>query len=112
MKNKCSNDAVGNPTWNKILAARTDTEANKIASKAVGINVKVIRNGGKAIPQSALNKGDICAYFNGSTYQHTFFYLGDGKLADCTSGRNDDIKYNVAFSGNYKTKIKVALRPI
>lgn len=111
LKSKCSNDVIGDPTWNKILRAKTDAKAEKIASAAVGIPVKVIRNGGKAVPQSKLKKGDICAYFEGNSYKHTFLYIGGGKLADCTTGRKDEIKYGVAFSGNYKNKAKVVLRP-
>lgn len=111
LKSKCNCGVIANETWEKILHAKTDAEAKKIASNAVGIDVEVIRNGGKAIPQSKLKKGDICSYFIGEKYQHTFFYMGDGKIADSTSGRSDNIKAGVAFSGNYKSKTKVAIRP-
>ena len=112
LKSKCSNDVVGDPTWNKIYKAKTDEEASKIASRSIGIPVKVIRNGNKPIPQSKLKKGDICCSFKNGKYHHTFFYIGDGKITDCTSGRKDNIKYNVPFSGVYKRNIRLAVRPV
>ena len=112
LKSKCNCGVIANEEWEKILKAKADTEADKIASKCVGIPVKVVRNNGKAIPQSKLKKGDICSYFiNGNHYQHTFFYMGNGKLADSTSGRSDNIKAGVSFSGAYKNDTKVAIRP-
>ena len=72
-------------------------------------DVKVIRmKGGRTIPLAKLKKGDIIAYFNGSTYAHTALYLGDGKIADCTSTRTPNIKYGV--KSYTKMSIKAAIR--
>ena len=57
---------------------------------------------------SQVKKGDIIAYFNGSNYIHTALYIGDGLIADCTSGRKQSVKYGVKSYS--KWKIKIAIR--
>lgn len=113
LKSNCSCGVIGNQGWENILKAKTDAEANKLATQKVGIPVKVIRNGGKAIPLSKLQKGDICALYNSKqTYHHTIYYMGDGKMADSTSGRNPNIKANVTMGSKTKADLKLALRPV
>ena len=83
-------------------------EALKIVQNRIKLkDIKVIvdKNG---ISTSKLKKGDIIAYFNGNNYVHTALYLGDGKIADCTSGRNPNIKYGA--KSYTKWKIKEAIR--
>lgn len=109
IKCKCSCDVINNATW-ETLRKKASKDGSKIAQQKLGIDdVKVIRRkGGATIPMDKLKKGDIIAYFNGSTYVHTALYLGDGKIADCTQHRNPQIKYGVK---SYTTmKIKCALR--
>lgn len=106
---RCSCDVINNAMWEK-LRTMVSKDGTKIVQERLGIDdVKVIRRkGGKTIPMDALKRGDIIAYFNGDTYAHTALYLGDGKIADCTSTRKDNIKYGVK---SYSTmSIKVALR--
>ena len=52
----------------------------------------------------------IFSLYNGSTYFHTAFYEGNGKYADCTSGRSDNIQSNNTMSKSTRSKIKVAIR--
>ena len=85
LKNHCSNHVVDNYTAERILGASA-SEALAIARKHIGLtDLKVIRNSGKNVPASKLKPGDICMYYKGSKYIHTFFYIGDGKMVDCTS---------------------------
>ena len=108
LKSKCSCGVIPDGIWNKILKAKTDAEALKIAQERTGLNdIKVIRNGGKAIPQSKLKAGDIVACFKGNSYYHTVLYMGDGKIAECTTGKTPEIGYNRALS---KSDDKVAIR--
>ena len=109
---RCSCSVVNDPNWETLLRCSSDTEANKLATRLVGVPCTVIRNGGNAIPVSRLRKGDILAEFNGSTYFHTIFYEGNGKYADCTSGRSDNIRSGNTMSDSTKGKIKVAIRYI
>jgi len=106
----CNCGVIDDGHWNKLLQCKTDAEANRMATKLVGVPCVVIRNGGKAIPVSMLKSGDIIGLYNGSTYFHTAFYEGNGKYADCTSGRSDNIQSNNTISKSTRSKIKVAIR--
>lgn len=77
--------APNNGQIETIYNAKTDAIALSRAKKLFGIkDIKVIRNK-KAIPQSKLQAGDICYYFVGSTCQHAFLYIGNGKMIDANS---------------------------
>jgi hypothetical protein len=104
--NKCNNHVVDNATAERILTASA-AEALATARKHIGLtDIKVIRNGGNTIPQKKLKAGDICMYYKGNKYIHTFLYAGDGKMVDCTSAGSD--------ANNIKTRRalapKVAIR--
>lgn len=81
---KCDK-APNNGQIEKIYNAKTDAEALKLARQYFGIkDIKVLRNK-KGIPQEQLQAGDSCYYFRGSTCQHAFLYIGDGKMIDANS---------------------------
>jgi hypothetical protein len=83
-------------------------EVLKIARERIGLkSIKVIRNK-NGIKLSHLKKGDIVVYYKGNAYCHTALWVGDGKIADCTSMREDGIKYGV--KSYTKWKIKLAFR--
>ena len=89
-----------------MLKAKTDAEALKIAQKCIGLtDLKVIRNGGKAIAKSNLKKGDIISYYDGSKYLHTMLYVGDNKMAESTSSKTPNIGY-----GRKCPTVKLAIR--
>ena len=104
---KCSFQVMTDQLYEKLLKVSAK-EALKIVQNRIKLkDIKVIvdKNG---ISTSKLKKGDIIAYFNGNNYVHTALYLGDGKIADCTSGRNPNVKYGV--KSYTKWKIKEAIR--
>lgn len=104
---KCSFQVITDQLYEKLLKVSA-SEAVKIVRERTGLkDVEVItdKNG---IPTSKLQKGDIVAYFNGSDYVHTAIYIGNGKIADCTSGRKPSVKYGVKSYS--KWKIEVAIR--
>ena len=108
LDNNCSCGVIADSEWNAMLKAKTDAEALKIAQKCIGLkDVKVIRNGGKAIPQSKLSKGDVIAYYDGSKFLHAMLYVGNGKMAECTSSKTPNIGY-----GRKCPTVKVAIRYI
>lgn len=109
LKCKCNCEVINNATW-ETLRKLASKDGTKIVQQKTGLDdVKVIRTkGGKKIPLSKLKKGDIIAYFNGNKYVHTALYIGNGKIADCTSGRTPNIKYG-AKSYTSMT-IKAAIR--
>lgn len=79
----CSCGVFGNEEAEKMLRAR---KALPIAQKLIGVKeLRILRNGGKNIPQSELKKGDICLHFSGEKYRHTSVYMGGGKMADATT---------------------------
>lgn len=76
------------------------SDADVLASmkQRIGINeIKLIRNGNKAIPQSMLQKGDLLMFYEGNTYVHMGVYLGNGKVSDAANP-SDGIRYGVPLS--------------
>ena len=107
LPSECDCGVISNDIAEKILKAKTDAEATKIAQKYVGIKeVKVVRNKGKAIPVKDLKKGDVLLYFKGNTYFHTVLYIGKSKIAESNT-TNPNIRYGVKLSPSY---VKVAIR--
>lgn len=105
-KCKCNCHVIDNATAERILRA-SDSKALSIAREHTGLHdIKVIRNGGKVIPQSKLRPMDICLNYKGDTYIHTFPYIGNGKTIDCRSSGSqaDNIKERKALPA------KVAIR--
>lgn len=105
----CNCHVIANEIGEKIAKAKTDAEALKIVKSHVGMNeVTVIRNGGKNVPKSKWKAGDIGLMFTGDTYKHTFYIMGDGKIAD-SSGRGGDGSNDIAIRSdkNYSARIIV-----
>ena len=93
--------------YEKVLNA-SSANALKIVQERIKVSaIKVMKNK-SGLDYSTLKKGDIVVFFNGSNYVHTALWIGDGKIADCTSGRKDNIKYGVTPYS--KWKIKIAIR--
>ena len=102
----CNCHVISNEIGEKIANAKTDAEALKIAQKYVGItSIEVIRNGGKDVPKSKWKAGDIGLMFNGKTYKHTFYYMGDGKIADSSNYSNDAKDIAVRKYDNYSARV-------
>lgn len=104
---KCRCDSLTDQIYNQLLKVSAET-ALAIVQSRLGIkDVKVIRNR-NGIPLSKLKKGDWIAYYTSKGYAHTALYLGNGKIADCTSGRTPNIKYGApSYTG---MTIKLAIR--
>ncbi len=106
---KCNCHVISNEVGEKIAKAKTDAEALKIVKSHVGIkDVTVIRNNGKNVPKSKWKAGDIGLMFAGDTYKHTFFIMGDGKIAD-SSGRSK-AKDEIAIRNNNNYSARVIIR--
>ena len=109
-KNKCSCYAITNQIANQMYKAKSTAAAEKIIRERLNMkDIKVIRNK-KGIPKSQWKPGDICLKF-GKSYQHTFYYMGDGKIADSTgsSGKVANDK-QIAVRSYKKYKCKIILR--
>lgn len=110
LKSNCSCGVITDGQSEKILNAKTDADAVKIAQDRIGLNaVSVIRNK-DGIPTTKLQKGDIGLLFKGTDYYHTIFLKGGDKYADCTHGRTDQIKTNNTLSAEQKKNLKVVIR--
>lgn len=109
---RCNCNAMTDQLYMKAFNAKSDAEANKIVSDRLGVKVKVLRNGGKPIPLSWLKEGDIVQLFVGNTYNHTEYCEGNGKFADCTSGRKPNIKADHKLSAKSQKQLKMAIRYI
>ena len=116
LKTKCNCSVIDNGTGDKILKVN-DAEALKLVQNHCGIQeVKVIKNGGKAIPLSMLQEGDIILFYKDKTYYHTAYYMGNGKYADSNTtsgiGHANNIRANLTLSSTAKANLKVAIRYI
>ncbi len=116
LKNKCSCGVISSGKggqWDKLLSQSIST-ANANATKWVGIPVTVIRNGGKAIPQSMLKAGDICCLYKNGTAEHIIYYMGNGKYSDSNTtggiGNAKNIRADLTLSSSVKSKLKLAIR--
>ena len=84
LKKTCGNPP-NNGQIDQIYRAKTKAEALKLARKFTGIHdIQVIRSK-SGISQKALKAGDMCYYYSGSSCQHAFVYIGDGKMIDANS---------------------------
>lgn len=102
---KCNCHVISNEVGEKIANAKTDAEALKIAQNHVGIkDIKVIRNNGKDVPKSQWKAGDIGMKFDGKTYKHTFYYMGNGKVADSSNYSNDAKDIAIRAYDNYTAR--------
>ena len=108
---KCSDGVIANEIWEKILNAKTDAEALALAQKHVGLKeLKVIRNK-NGIPKSQWKAGDIMGKFNGEKYIHTFYYMGNGKIAESTgSSGKVPVNEQIRIKSYDKTSAKVIVR--
>lgn len=107
LKSKCSCDAMTDALYEKVLNASTKAKATRIVQDRIGLNdIEVIRSK-KGLPMSMAQPGDIGVCFNGKRYVHTILIAEDGKIADCTSGRKDHIKYGVKPYSRWQMKILI-----
>lgn len=107
---RCNCEVINDPTADKILRSNHETAVEIVKQKTGLSQVTVVSNGGKAIPMSSLRKGDIVLLYDGKTYYHTEYYMGDSKFADSTQTRSDNIKADVTMSKAQQADIKIAIR--
>ena len=89
--------------------AKSINDALKIAQQRTGLkNITIIRNK-KGIPKEKWKAGDICLKFNGKKYAHTFYYMGNGKIADSTGSKKETSK-QIAVRSYDKYSCKIIIR--
>lgn len=113
LPNKCHCSVIDNGTGERILKAKTDAEALKIAQNALGLkDIQVIRNNGKVIPKALAQPGDIALMFvDGNVFKHVYIIGKNNKITDATraGGYGKDIKFRT-FGGRYVSAMKVLIR--
>ena len=108
--NTCNCSWVSGPggTGEKLLEASSDAEALKLAKKYTGLSdIKIIRNK-NGIPKSQWKAGDICLRYVGNEFNHVFYYMGNGKIADSTGSSGNvanDKQIGVRSYDNYSAKV-------
>ena len=109
----CNCGVIDNGTGERILKAKTDAEALRIAQNELKLkDIKVIRNGGKVIPKEKVKPGDIMLLFNGTEFRHLVLDMSQTKVADSTRCKDkaDDIRADRNFTGRYEERLKVLIR--
>jgi len=110
--NRCNCYIISNGIGDQMLKIST-SEALAIAKQKTGLkNIIIIKNK-NGIPKSQWKAGDICLQYNGSKYVHTFYYMGDGKVADST-GSNGKVPNDkqIAVRSYNKYTCKIIIRYI
>lgn len=107
----CNCGVIDNGLGTKMLKMSV-SDILASAQKHFGIKeIKVIYNGGKHIPSSMLEPGDICLLYSGSTYKHLFTYIGNGKIVHATGSNGKVPKAKQITSAAYfKSGVKLAFR--
>ena len=108
----CNCGVIDNGTSEKILKAKTDAEALKIAQSHLGIkDIQVIRNK-NGIPKGQARPGDMALLFSGTVFHHMFLIMSGSKIADSTKAakKSDDIRADRNFGGRYVSNLKVLIR--
>lgn len=104
LPSKCNCYVFTDYHYNQMVKM-SQADALKLAKQRIGLDdIQLIKNA-NGISISQLKAGDIIAYFTGSGYIHTALYIGNGQIADCTSGRADGIKYGVPSYNTYTIKL-------
>lgn len=107
---KCAQNWVNNAKIEKALSM-SDADCLAFFRKATGLNdIRVLRNGGKAIPWNRLKRGMICFYFNGKKYEHTYPYVGNKMMID--SGSWSDWNKQIAKRSCENKQPKIAIEYI
>lgn len=107
---RCSCETINNSMGDKMLRSNHET-ALQLAKDCLGITqIQLISNNGKAIPASALRKGDMIMYFEGKTYTHLAIYVGDGKITDSSRAHSPQVKYGVPYEYPDYGVCKLAIR--
>lgn len=107
----CNCGVIDNDTGTKMLKMSV-SDMLATAQKHIGVKeLKIIYNGGKHIPASMLEPGDILLEYSGSTYKHTFVYIGGGKRVHSTGSSGTVPKAKQICSGKYPSSgCKIAIR--
>lgn len=105
IKMKCGN-CLNNGLVDRIYNAKTKAEALKLARKYLGAkDIEVIRSK-SGIARSALKAGDMCYYYKGNSCQHAFLYIGNGKMIDANSYKDEKKQIAVRKAMSCKVAIR------
>lgn len=105
IKMKCGN-CLNNGLVDRIYNAKTKAEALKLARKYLGVkDIEVIRSK-SGIARSALKAGDMCYYYKGNSCQHAFLYIGNGKMIDANSYKDEKKQIAVRKAMSCKVAIR------
>ena len=111
---RCTCDTIYDALGEKMLRSNNAT-ARELAANALRLpvaDIQIVSNGGKAIPLSSLKAGDLGLMYEGSTYTHMFYYMGNGKYADSARGHTPNVMANLTVSNSMQNEIKLAIRYI
>lgn len=108
----CNCGVIDNSTWEKMLNAKTNAEALKIAKNHLKISDIMIICSKKGISKEKAQPGDMAALFNSNEYRHTYFIMSDSAVADATktSEKANDIRADRKFAGRYVDNMKILIR--
>ena len=107
---RCNCEVINNSMGERMLRSSHEV-ATRLAKECLGITqIQVISNGGKAIPASKLQKGDLILYFEGSTYTHLAMYIGNNQITDSSRAHTPQVKYGVPYIYPDYGECKLAIR--
>lgn len=89
---RCNCEVINDNMMDRLLRSNHET-AVKLVQQCTGLTqVTVVSNGGKAVPVSALKKGDLIIYYEGNDSAHMGVHIGNGRLFDCARGHTPQMQ--------------------
>ncbi|MBQ6632186.1 MAG: hypothetical protein IJH55_08860, partial [Romboutsia sp.] len=109
---KCNCGVINDGTANKMLNNQSLSQALATAKSKSGCKTIEVIKSSSGVPKSQWRAGDICLQYKGNRYMHTFYYMGDGKIADSTgsSGKTSPAKQVSAGKKYSSYSAKVIIR--
>ena len=98
-------EVINNATADKLIRL-AHKDALALIREKTGVKEWQLIRSATHIPVSQLEIGDVLLYYDSSGYTHTALYVGNGKIADCTSSRG--CQYGGSY--NYGDNCMVAIR--
>lgn len=100
-------EVLNNAMYDRLMRLKHEDALDLIRQRTGVKEWRLIRNA-NGIPVSELEISDVVVYYDEDGYTHTALYVGNGRIADCTS--SNDCNYGGAY--NYGDTCMAAIRYI
>lgn len=82
---RCNCEVINDQCGNRLVNMTYADALLTVRTKAGVADLDVLIDNGKPIPTSKLLPGDIILYYDGNEYKHSATWMGNNRIADCSS---------------------------